>query len=151
MLTIILIIGIIAAILTILIVLIQNPKGGGLASNFSAGNQLFGAKQTTEGVEKLTWVFITIILVVSLVASSYNVSSSKASKAGESATTEAQGPIDPAVEAAKLAKPKADANTKSPAVPEPAPVLEGNPNVSPAAPPTLPANRAPGTPAPEKR
>lgn len=72
MLNLILIIGIIAAILTILIVLIQNPKGGGLASNFSAGNQLFGAKQTTEGVEKLTWIFVGIIMVVSLVASSYN-------------------------------------------------------------------------------
>jgi preprotein translocase subunit SecG len=149
MLTIILIIGIIAAILTILIVLIQNPKGGGLASNFSAGNQLFGAKQTTEGVEKLTWVFTSIILIVSLVASSYNVSSSKANKAGEAATTEAQGPIDPAIEAAKSAKPKADANTKAPAA---APTLEGNPNANPAAgaPPSLPANPAPGTPAPQR-
>jgi preprotein translocase subunit SecG len=150
MLTIILIIGIIAAILTILIVLIQNPKGGGLASNFSAGNQLFGAKQTTEGVEKLTWVFITIILVVSLVASSYNVGSAKATKGGESATTEAQGPIDPAVEAAKSAKPKADANTKAPAAQ--APSLEGNPNANPVgAPPAMPANPAPNTPAPQTR
>lgn len=147
MLTIILIIGIIAAILTILIVLIQNPKGGGLASNFSAGNQLFGAKQTTEGVEKLTWVFTSIILIVSLVASSYNIGSSKASKAGEATTTE-QGPVDPAVEAAKSAKPKADANTKAPA---PAPTLEGNPNANPAgAPQNLPANPAPGTPAPQR-
>jgi preprotein translocase subunit SecG len=147
MLTIILIIGIIAAILTILIVLIQNPKGGGLASNFSAGNQLFGAKQTTEGVEKLTWVFTSIILIVSLIASSYNVSASKASKGGEATTTE-QGPVDPAVEAAKSAKPKADANTKAPVA---APALEGNPNANPAgAPPNMPANPAPGTPAPQR-
>lgn len=145
MLTIILIIGIIAAILTILIVLIQNPKGGGLASNFSAGNQLFGAKQTTEGVEKLTWVFISIILVVSLVASSYNVGTAKNSKGGESSTTTTQGPVDPAIEAAKSAKPKADANTKAPA----APSLEGNPNANPVgAPPAMPANPAPNTPTP---
>lgn len=143
-LTIILIIGIIAAILTILIVLIQNPKGGGLASNFSAGNQLFGAKQTTEGVEKLTWIFISVILVVSLVASSYNVGSTKKTgKDGEATATETT--VDPAVKAALDAKPKPGANTTTPA----APSLQNNPNAN-AAPPTMPANRAPGTPEPPK-
>lgn len=131
MLTIILIIGIIAAVLTILIVLIQNPKGGGLASNFSAGNQLFGAKQTTEGVEKLTWIFVTVILVVSLVASSYNVGTSKASKTGEATAKEAT--IDPAIKAAMDAKPKADANTKAPAAPtQQMPVTPAAPAENPA-------------------
>lgn len=68
----ILTIGIIAAVLMIAIVLIQNPKGGGLASNFSSSNQIFGVKRTSEGVEKLTWIFAIAILVVSLGASSYN-------------------------------------------------------------------------------
>ncbi len=98
MLTIILIIGIIAAILTILIVLIQNPKGGGLASNFSAGNQLFGAKQTTEGVEKLTWIFVAIILVVSLAASSYN-GVKKTGKAGTETTTSSDEGVNDALSA----------------------------------------------------
>ncbi len=129
MLTIILFIGIIAAILTILIVLIQNPKGGGLASNFSAGNQLFGAKQTTEGVEKLTWVFISIILLVSLVASSYNVGGSKQAKAGQATSTEAT--VDPKIKAAMDAKPKADANTKTPST-----SLQTNPDANAAAPNT---------------
>jgi len=48
----ILIIGIIAATLLMLIILVQNPKGGGLASNFSQGNQLFGVEKTTNVVEK---------------------------------------------------------------------------------------------------
>ena len=72
MLSIILIIGLIAAALIIGIILIQNPKGGGLASNFSSSNQMFGVQRTSEGVEKLTWIFAAVILVVSLVASSYN-------------------------------------------------------------------------------
>jgi len=72
MLSIILIIGLIAAILVIIIVLVQNPKGGGLAANFSSSNQIFGAQRTSEGVEKLTWIFASVILLVSLVASSYN-------------------------------------------------------------------------------
>ncbi|HEY1045162.1 MAG TPA: preprotein translocase subunit SecG [Bacteroidia bacterium] len=72
MLSFILIIGIIAATLMILIVLIQNPKGGGLAANFSSSNQIFGVKRTSEGVEKLTWLFAIVILAVSLLASTYN-------------------------------------------------------------------------------
>ena len=76
MLSIILIIGIIAAALMIVIVLIQNPKGGGLAANFSSSNQIFGVQRTSEGVEKLTWIFAALILFVSLAASSYNGQSS---------------------------------------------------------------------------
>jgi preprotein translocase subunit SecG len=81
MLSLILIIGLIAAALMIIIVLIQNPKGGGLASNFSSSNQIFGVKRTSEGVEKLTWIFAVAILVVSLAASSYNGTKSKAGAA----------------------------------------------------------------------
>ena len=51
----ILIIGIIAATLLMLVILVQNPKGGGLASNFSQGNQIFGVEKTTNVVEKITW------------------------------------------------------------------------------------------------
>lgn len=72
MLSIILFVGIIAAALMIIIVLVQNPKGGGLAANFSSSNQIFGVKRTSEGVEKLTWIFAAVILFVSLAASSYN-------------------------------------------------------------------------------
>ncbi|NQW43525.1 MAG: preprotein translocase subunit SecG [Bacteroidetes bacterium] len=86
MFTLIITLGIIAAVLITLVVLIQNPKGGGLASNFSAGNQLFGAKQTTEGVEKLTWGLAAIILIVSLSASAYNGSKSAASGSSNSET-----------------------------------------------------------------
>jgi preprotein translocase subunit SecG len=41
-----------------IIVLIQNPKGGGLSSSLgSVGNQLMGVKQTTDILEKSTWGF----------------------------------------------------------------------------------------------
>ena len=50
----ILIIGAIISILLMLVVLVQNPKGGGLASNFSQGNQIFGVEKTTDIVEKIT-------------------------------------------------------------------------------------------------
>ncbi len=43
----------IASILLILIVLIQNSKGGGLASGFSSSNQIMGVRKTTDFWRKL--------------------------------------------------------------------------------------------------
>lgn len=86
MFSLIIIIGAIAGILLIGIVLIQNPKGGGLASNFSSANNIFGVQKSSDGVEKGTWLFAAIILVVSLMSSYYNGSESKST--GDSKTRE---------------------------------------------------------------
>lgn len=49
------------------IILIQNPKGGGLSSSFSGmGQQLLGARQSTDIVEKLTWGFAVALLAFCL-------------------------------------------------------------------------------------
>lgn len=71
MLTFLMIIATLVAIILMAVVLIQNPKGSGLASNFSTGNQFFGVKKTTDIVEKLTWISAGIVIVISLVATSY--------------------------------------------------------------------------------
>ena len=56
---------IIASIILGLIILIQNPKGGGLSSSFGGvGNQLMGVKQTTDVLEKGTWLFAGIVAVL---------------------------------------------------------------------------------------
>jgi len=55
---------IVACVFLGLIILVQNPKGGGLAGNVGGfSNQLMGVKQTTDVLEKGTWV---LALVVSL-------------------------------------------------------------------------------------
>lgn len=54
----------IVSILLVLIVLVQNSQGGGLASNFSASNQVMGVKKTTDFLEKATWTLSTAILVL---------------------------------------------------------------------------------------
>jgi preprotein translocase subunit SecG len=54
---------ILVSILLILIVLIQNPKGGGINSSFGSANQIIGVKQQTDVVEKITW-YLAIALVV---------------------------------------------------------------------------------------
>lgn len=47
----------IVGFLLVLVVLIQNPKGGGVDANFGgqAANQIFGASNSIDFVEKLTW------------------------------------------------------------------------------------------------
>ena len=56
----------IAALLMIGIVLIQESKGGGLSSNFSAGNQLAGVRKTTDFIEKATWGLAIAMVVLSV-------------------------------------------------------------------------------------
>src|ERR1051325_7251117 len=57
-----LILIIIASLVLALIVLVQNPKGGGLAGNVAGfSTQFMGVKQTTDVLEKGTWIFATVI------------------------------------------------------------------------------------------
>jgi preprotein translocase subunit SecG len=56
----------ISAVLLILAVLIQNPKGGGIAANFSAANQIAGVKKTNEFIEKATWTLAIAMFVLAL-------------------------------------------------------------------------------------
>ncbi len=60
---------IIVAFLLTLIVLVQNSKGGGLASNFSSSNQVMGVRKTTDFLEKATWALASILLVLCVAAS----------------------------------------------------------------------------------
>ena len=60
------IIAIIVCVLLGFIVLIQNPKGGGLSSNFSASSQLMGVQKTGDFLEKGTWVLAITLMVLSL-------------------------------------------------------------------------------------
>ena len=59
--TILTVLVLIASALLTIIVLLQNGKGGGLASNFVAGNQTFGVRQTTDILEKITWGLVAFV------------------------------------------------------------------------------------------
>ena len=59
----------IVAILLVLVILVQNPKGG-LASNFSSSNQVMGVRKTTDFLEKATWTLGIALLVLSVISSS---------------------------------------------------------------------------------
>ena len=55
-------------LLLALVVLAQNPKGGGLSSQFGAGGaaNLMGVKRTGDLLEKLTWGFAIGLIVLAL-------------------------------------------------------------------------------------
>lgn len=57
----------ICSILLILVILIQNPKGGGISSSFGSATQLGGVKKTTDTIEKLTWGLAIAIAALSIV------------------------------------------------------------------------------------
>lgn len=67
MYTLFVILIVIASLLMIGIVLIQESKGGGLASNFSSSNQIMGVRKTTDFIEKATWGLAIIMVVCSIV------------------------------------------------------------------------------------
>lgn len=60
----------IICVLLIAIVLIQNPKGGGVDSTFggSAANQMFGAARSADIVEKWTWYLAAALFVLCVAA-----------------------------------------------------------------------------------
>lgn len=68
--TILVVLVVIASILLTIVVLLQNGKGDSMASNFVAGNQTFGVRQTANMLEKVTWGLVSFIVVVSIVSSS---------------------------------------------------------------------------------
>ena len=73
----------IASIFLILIVLVQNSKGGGLASGFSSTNQIMGVRKTTDFVEKATWTLAGTVVILSLVASAFLPSANTGSHGSE--------------------------------------------------------------------
>lgn len=56
----------ITCVLMVLVVLVQNSKGGGLASNFASSNQFMGVRKTADFLEKTTWTLAIVLLVLSL-------------------------------------------------------------------------------------
>ena len=52
------------------VVLIQNPKGGGVDATFGgqASNQIFGAAKSTDFVEKMTWGLAVLLFALCIIA-----------------------------------------------------------------------------------
>lgn len=68
MYTLIIVLMVLASILLCGIVLIQESKGGGLASGFASGNQFAGVRKTTDLVEKATWGLALSLVIFSVLS-----------------------------------------------------------------------------------
>ncbi len=84
---------IIVCILLTLVVLIQNPKGGGIASNFMSTNQFIGAKQQVELIEQITWGFVGGLVVLCIAFAAIVGSGSGAVETKESVVGSSEMPM----------------------------------------------------------
>ena len=57
----------VASIILILAILVQNPKSG-MAANFGAANQVMGVRESANILEKTTWTLSGLIVALSLIA-----------------------------------------------------------------------------------
>jgi preprotein translocase subunit SecG len=103
----------VTCILLILIVLVQNSKGGGLSSTFSASNQVMGVRKTTDFLEKATWTLAATLIVLCLLATALK----STSEGGETETISTRKAEEGASMPAPAAPQAPKAPAKAPAAP----------------------------------
>ncbi|RFM28062.1 preprotein translocase subunit SecG [Deminuibacter soli] len=104
-----------ASVILGFIVLVQNPKGGGLSGAIGGiSNQFMGVKQTTDVLEKGTWIFSAVIGVLCLFSAFFfkgGEASGPDTSILQKVNTTAPAPSQPATQQAAPAA-AADSNKK---------------------------------------
>ena len=59
----------IVCFLLIIVIMVQNPKGGGLSSSLGGSTQMGGVQKTTDFLDKSTWTLATILILLILLSS----------------------------------------------------------------------------------
>lgn len=59
----------IVCFLLIVVIMVQNPKGGGLSSTLGGSTQMGGVQKTTDFLDKSTWTLATVLIVLILLSS----------------------------------------------------------------------------------
>ena len=108
---------IVVCVLLILVVLVQNSKGGGISSNFSAANQIMGARRGTDFIEKATWTLAILLLVFSLLSTPKKAGLTESTDETEGSITKAKagGAVMPAAQPAAQPAQQAPAPNPTPA------------------------------------
>lgn len=75
MLTVFLALIVLVCFLLILVIMVQNPKGGGLSSSFGGSQQLGGVKQTSDFLDKSTWTLGAVLVALIIMSGLYFESS----------------------------------------------------------------------------
>ena len=58
----------IVCFLLVVVIMVQNPKGGGLSSTISGSQMLGGVQKTTDFLDKSTWTLATILIALILLS-----------------------------------------------------------------------------------
>ena len=66
------VLAILVCILLVLVILVQNSKGGGIQSQYSAATQIMGVRRGTEFIEKATWGLAIALIVLSVLMTPKN-------------------------------------------------------------------------------
>jgi preprotein translocase subunit SecG len=59
----------IVCFLLVVVIMVQNPKGGGLSSTLGGSTQMGGVQKTTDFLDKSTWTLAAILIVLILLSS----------------------------------------------------------------------------------
>ncbi|WP_418262130.1 preprotein translocase subunit SecG [Flavobacterium faecale] len=59
----------IVCFLLVVVIMVQNPKGGGLSSTVGGSQMLGGVQKTTDFLDKSTWTLATILIALILLSS----------------------------------------------------------------------------------
>ncbi|MEN9918873.1 MAG: preprotein translocase subunit SecG [Bacteroidota bacterium] len=115
--TVLSILSVVVSIFLVLVVLVQNSKGGGLSANFSSSNQIMGAPKTADFLEKITWVLAGTVIVLSLISAKYVTYASHTNQPNQISV-----PVDN-TQAPDMQSPQptAPAEQQAPALPQPMP------------------------------
>ena len=105
--TIFLVLITIVCFLLVVVIMVQNPKGGGLSSTFGSSQTLGGVQKTTDFLDKSTWYLAGALLVLILLSS--------LSFTGTGSNTESKVMDESAIPAAPAATP---ADAAKPMTPE---------------------------------
>lgn len=93
--TFLIVLVILVSILLAFMVLIQNPKGGGLSSGFAGSSNLMGVQRTGDFLEKGTWGLAIALMIFCLAINIIGPSAGTASKGGLSDQIEAPAQASP--------------------------------------------------------
>jgi preprotein translocase subunit SecG len=92
-----LILIVLACVIIGFFILVQNPKGGGLAGNIAGfSTQFMGVKQTTDVLEKGTWILAVVIALLSLFSAGFIGTGSSTNEPNlRPTTTQPAAPVNP--------------------------------------------------------
>ena len=92
----------IVCFLLIVVIMVQNPKGGGLSSSIGGSQMLGGVQKTTDFLDKSTWTLAIVLIALILLSSLSFTGSLSDTDSKIIDNTEAAAPVTPAQPAAPV-------------------------------------------------